>query len=192
MAVSVPSNEPQQLRAGDTWKWRREDLADYPASSWTLTYRFKHPTLAGFEVVATADGNHFSVTVAAATTAAFSAGTFSWLAWVAGGSSEKYTVDEGTLEVLPEFRSGLAAATLDARSDAKKIYDDLLAAYKSYVASRGLVSEYTIGMRTMKFHSQGDLLTQLNYWKAQVAAEETAERLRNGLGTGNKLFVRNG
>lgn len=188
----IPTNEPQQLRAGDTWKWRREDLTDYPAASWTLTYRFKHPTLAGFEVIASADGNNYSVTVAAATTAGFSAGTFSWLAWVAGGTSEKYTVDEGTLEVLPEFRAGTVASTLDARTDAKKIYDDLLAAYKTYVTSRGLVKSYSIGTRQMTFHDQGDLLKQLNYWKAQVLAEEQAERLRNGLGTGNKLFVRNG
>ena len=189
---SIPTNEPKQLRAGDTWKWRREDLTDYPAASWTLTYRFKHPTLAGFEVIASADGNNYSVTVAAATPAAFSAGSFSWLAWVSGGTSEKYTVDEGTLDVLPEFRTGTAASTLDARTDAKKIYDDLLAAYKTYVNSRGLVKSYSIGTRQMTFHDQGELLAQLNYWKAQVLAEERAERLRNGLGTGTKLFVRNG
>lgn len=188
----TPTNEPQQLRAGDTWKWRREDLTDYPAASWVLTYRFKHPTLAGFEIVATADGNNYSVTVTAATTAVFGAGTFTWLAWVAGGASEKYTVDEGTIEVLPEFRSGAAAVTLDARSSAKKIYDALLAAYETYTTSRGLVKSYSIGTRQMTFHDQGEILTQLNYWKAQVEAEERAERMRNGLGTGNKLFVRNG
>lgn len=185
----IPTNEPQRLRAGDTWAWRREDLSDYPAPTWTLKYRFKHATLAGFEIVASASGANHAVSVAASVTTGYGAGVYGWLAWVESGA-EKYSVDEGTLEVLPDLRSGTAAATVDTRSDAKKIYDDLLAAYKAYAASNGRVQSYTIGSRTMTFHSAADLLTQLNFWKARVAAEEAAERLRNGLGTGNKIYVR--
>src|SRR5574340_527910 len=42
MAYTAPTNEPSALRAGDTWSWRREDLGDYPASSWTLKYYFRN------------------------------------------------------------------------------------------------------------------------------------------------------
>lgn len=184
----TPKNEPLQLRAGDTWKWRREDLTDYSAASWTLKYRFKNAS-GGFEIVAAADGANFAVTVAASTTSAYTAGRYDWLAWVESGA-EKYSVDQGALEVLADLRAGTATVALDARSDARKIYDDLLVAYKSYVANRGTVKSYTIGSRSMTFHSTEEILKQLSYWRAEVAREEAAERARNGIGTGNKLFVR--
>ena len=44
MAQSIPTTEPTRLRAGDTWQWRREDLSDYPATAWTLTYWFRNST----------------------------------------------------------------------------------------------------------------------------------------------------
>lgn len=184
----TPKNEPLQLRAGDTWKWRREDLADYPATTWTLKYRFKNAS-GGFEVVAAADGANFAITLTATATAAYTSGRYDWLAWVESGA-EKYSVDQGTLEVLPDLRTGTATAALDARSDARRIYDDLLTAYKSYIANRGTVKSYTIGSRSMTFHSTEEILKQLNYWRAEVAREEAAERARNNIGTGNKLFVR--
>ena len=68
MTATIPTTEPTELRVGDTWQWKREDLSsDYPATSWTLTYYFRNAT-AYFNVVATADGVHFEVTVAKATT----------------------------------------------------------------------------------------------------------------------------
>ena len=63
----------------------------------------------GFEITATADGTDHAVTVAAATTGAYAAGSYQWIAWVESGA-EKYTVDEGTLEVEPDYRSGTATA----------------------------------------------------------------------------------
>ena len=51
MAASIPTTEPTSLRAGNTWQWRREDLSDYPASTWTLTYHFRNRT-SHFDVVA--------------------------------------------------------------------------------------------------------------------------------------------
>ena len=68
MAVDIPENEPDTLRAGDTWKWTRT-LADYPASAWTLKYRFKSAA-GGFEITATASGDSYAITVAASTSAA--------------------------------------------------------------------------------------------------------------------------
>ena len=38
--MTVPTGEPTELVAGDTWTWDRS-LADYPAAGgWTLTYVF--------------------------------------------------------------------------------------------------------------------------------------------------------
>ena len=109
MTVSVPTTEPAELRAGVTWKWRREDLADYPATTWTLTYWLKQAAAAGarFSIVATADGTAFAVTVAAATTAGYTADTYTWVAVVTSGS-EAYEVDRGTLELRPKYNADAA------------------------------------------------------------------------------------
>lgn len=192
MPADIPTSEPADLRAGDTWKWTKT-LADYPASyPWTLKYRFKHPTAAGFEITASASGDDFSVTVAAATTTGFTAGTYTWIAWVEGGSSEKYTVDQGNFVVLPEYRAASAAAVLDARSDARVIYEALITAYKSAVASRAFVSEYEIAGRRMKFESRAGWIKEINYWKAQCSAELSAEAIANGTGIGRRIQFRLG
>lgn len=192
MAADIPTSEPAALRAGDTWKWTKT-LDDYPASyPWTLKYRFKHPTAAGFEVVASSSGDGYAVSVAASTTAGFAAGTYTWVAWVEGGSSEKYTVDEGTLTVQADYRAVAASAVLDDRSDARVIYEALIAAYKSAVASRAFVAEYEIAGRRMKFESRAGWIKEINYWKAQLAAEASAEAIANGTGTGRRIQFRLG
>jgi hypothetical protein len=185
VAVDIPTNEPAELRAGDTWKWTRS-ISDYPASAWTLKYRFKSPT-AGFEITATAAGDDFSITVTAATTAAYAAGTYTWIAWVEGGTSEKYTVDTGIMAVDADYRSGTATAALDDRSHARKT----LAAIESWIESHNPgVAEYEIAGRRMKYISIAELLKLRQSYKTEVAAEEAAEAIRNGLGTSRRIQFR--
>jgi len=185
VAADIPTNEPAELRAGDTWKWTRS-LADYPASAWTLKYRFKSPT-AGFEITATTSGNDYAITVTAATTAGYAAGTYTWIAWVEGGTSEKYTVDTGIMAVDADYRSGTATAALDDRSHARKT----LAAIESWIESRNPgVAEYEIAGRRMKYIPVADLLKLRQSYKTEVSAEEAAEAIRNGLGTSRRIQFR--
>ena len=184
MAATIPSDEPARLRAGDTWKWTRT-LADYPAGTWTLKYRFKNAA-GGFEIVATASGTDHAVTVTAATTGAYAAGSYQWIAWVESGA-EKYTVDEGALEVEPDYRSGVATAALDDRSHARKT----LAALQAWIEGRDpAVAEYEIAGRRMKYISVKDLLMLLDRYRSEVAREDDAARLASGLPGKNKLYVR--
>lgn len=184
MAADIPTNEPAALRAGDTWKWTKT-LADYPAGTWTLTYRFKNAA-GGFEVTATASGTDHSVSVAATTTAAIAAGSYSWQAQVAAGA-EKYTVDTGVLVVDPNLFSGTATAAYDARSHARKT----LAAIEAWIESRNPgVAEYEIAGRRMKYIPLADLLRMRQHYKAEVAAEDAAEAIRNGTGTGRRIQFR--
>ena len=120
MAAEIPTTEPLSVRAGDTWKWTRT-LADYPASSWTLKYRFKNAA-GGFEVVAVASGDDYAVSEAASTTATRTAGDYTWIAWVEAGA-EKFTVDTGTIHVEPDYRSGASSVALDDRTHARKVLD---------------------------------------------------------------------
>lgn len=181
--MDIPTNEPQSLRAGDTWKWTRT-FADYPAGTWTLKYRFKNAA-AYFEIVAAASGTDHSVSVAAVTTATYAAGSYTWMAWVEGGSSEKYTVDTGTLEVDPDYRASTAA--YDGRSHARKMLD----AIEAWLEARDpAVAEYEIAGRRMKFIPIAELVKLRNRYGFEVRNEEAAAALAKGEGLGRKIQFR--
>jgi HK97 family phage major capsid protein len=38
MAITIPETEPLEFYSGETVKWKRTDLSDYPAPTWTLYY----------------------------------------------------------------------------------------------------------------------------------------------------------
>lgn len=181
--MDIPTNEPSSLRAGDTWKWTRT-LDDYPAGTWTLKYRFKNAT-SYFEIVAGTSGTDHSVSVAAATTAAYPAGSYTWMAWVEGGSSEKYTVDTGTLEVDPDYRASTAA--YDGRSHARKMLDAL----EAWLEARDpAVAEYEIAGRRMKYIPIAELVKLRNRYGMEVRNEEAAAAIARGEGLGRKIQFR--
>lgn len=183
--TSIATTEPTELRIGDTWQWRREDLSsDYPATSWTLTYYFRNATHY-FDVAATADGVHFAVTVAKATTAGKSAGDYSWIA-VATSATERFEVDSGTLTLLPDYS---AAAVYDYRSFAAK----LLAAVETELTARGSSGQLDLVNAALDSRSltrsQGGLITLRSQLVAEVKREEAATATANGTSR-NRLQVR--
>ena len=187
MAADIPTSEPAELRTGDTWKWTKS-LADYPASeSWTLKYRFKNAA-GGFEITASAAGDDYSVTVAAATTAGYAAGAYSWMAWVEGGTSEKYTVDTGTCTINPDYRSGTATAAFDDRTHARVVLDAIEAVLESRASKDQ--EAYEIAGRSLKRTPIADLLKLRQHYKAEVASQVAAEAIANGLGTGRRIQFR--
>ncbi len=183
MAATIPTDEPTRLRAGDTWKWTRT-LADYPAGTWVLKYRFKNAA-GGFEIVASASGTDHAVTVAAATTGAYVAGSYQWMAWVESGS-EKFTIDTGSAEVEADYRSGTATTALDDRSHARKMVDQIETWLEAHPGGE---VEYEIAGRRMKYDKAG-LIKLLDRYKSEVAKEDDAARLAAGLPSRRKLLVR--
>ena len=185
MAADIPMSEPAVLRAGDTWQWIKS-LPDYPASAWTLKYRFKNSS-GGFEIVATAMGDDHGITVAAAASAGYAAGSYSWMAWVEGVASEKHTVDAGICTIDPDYRSGIATAALDDRTHARKA----LAAIEAWIETKAPgVAEYEIAGRRLKNWSAGEVYKLRQRYKQEVAAEIAAEKIANGLGTGRHIQFR--
>ena len=130
MGYTVPTTEPIALRAGDTWQWRREDLSDYPASVWTLTYYFRNAA-SYFNVIAAADGDSFAVSVTAAVTAAYTPGAYDWYALVTDGT-ERYQVDTGRAEISTDIS---AAAAYDGRTWARRMLDSVEAALEGRATS---------------------------------------------------------
>lgn len=179
MTAQVPTNEPLELRAGTTWVWTRS-LSDYPASTWTLKYWFKKRGSSGanFSIQATADGDTHSVSVSATTTAAYTAGTYDWVAQVSSGG-EVYDVDRGSLVLQPRYDQ---AANLDDRTHAQKMLD----AIEALLENRSTLDqqEYTINNRSLKRLTVEELMKWRDYYRAQVFAAKSNERRRNGYGGG--------
>lgn len=188
--MDVPIIEPLELVIGDTWQWRREDLVDYPAPTWTLTYRFKNAT-GGFEAVATADGTEFAINVAATATQAYAAGDYSWAARVSDDTSY-VTVGEGEVTLKPSLFAGTASAALDMRSDAKKGLDAINAALLSKATNDQMEYEISVGgsLRRIKRCSMADLITARSMYAAEVGREIAAERIANGYGDPRRTYVR--
>jgi len=186
LSADIPTTEPSALRIGDTWKWTKT-LADYPATSWTLKYRFKSAA-GGFEITASTAGTDYSITVAAATTAAYTAGAYSWMAWVEGGSSEKYTVDTGTATLDPDYRNGTAAAAFDDRTHARTVLDAIEAMIEGRASKDQ--QEYEIAGRRLRRMPIADLLKFRQHYKAEVDSQAAAEAIANGLGTGRRIQFR--
>ncbi|MBK7121290.1 MAG: hypothetical protein IPH64_21490 [Comamonadaceae bacterium] len=79
----------------------------------------------------------------------------------------------GTIEVKPNIA---ALTTLDARTDAAIIVDQLTAAYKTYTASSGNVPERVrIARPPHDTAAPPRILQQISHWKGVLASEKRAE-----------------
>lgn len=185
--MSAPATEPVEVTAGDTVQWTRS-LADYPANEgWTLTYTLINATTK-ISITASASGEDHAVSVAAATTATWAAGTYAWQAYVTYGGAERHTVGTGTIVIRPNLAG---ATTLDNRSAARKALDAMDAALEAHGA-RAHLEAFTIGDRQQKFRSMADFIAARSRLQAEVAREENLQRLRAGLSPRNQLLVRFG
>lgn len=184
MTATIPKTEPAQIRAGDTWQWRRENLTvNYPASLWTLSYVFKNAAK-GFSFDAAADGAFFAIEVVAAETSDIPAGIYRWAAQVAKGD-ERHTVGMGTTEVLANVFEDPDAA-FDTRSWARATLDIVETAIQK-LSSR-VAKEYEINGR--RFVAQD--LKELISWREQLQAEVASAEAPAGTPRRSTAYVRFG
>lgn len=183
--ADIATTEPLEARAGDTWQWRREDLTDWPASSWTLSYAFKSDASA-FAVSAVADGANYSVTVAKATTAGLAAGTYLWVA-VVTSATERHQVGTGSLSVLPDFHAD-TDATWDTRSHARRVLDSI----EAVIEGRATLDQQKmeIAGRSLERMPVADLLKFRDAYKAEVLSEQRKAAVAAGRGSGAKMLAR--
>jgi hypothetical protein len=169
-----------QLIAGDSLSILTS-VADRPATDgWTLKLRMV-PRGAGsvIALTAAAEGASYRFTAAAASTASYAAGNYTWATWVERGA-ESYSVESGQLVIAPDPRT--AAAGYDGRSLAQRTLDDLRAAFATFSATGGTTRRYRIGDREREFNSAADILTLLRYWEQQVEAEDVLAGRKEQLG----------
>lgn len=182
--ADIPTIEPTTANAGDTWRWSRT-LADYPASAgWALSYTLINGT-AKITINASALGDDHAVTVSAATSAGYTAGSYDWRARVSR-AGEIYTVGEGRITV----RNAFGGATFDARTHARKTLEAIEAVIEGRASSATL--EYSIAGRTLKHIPMADLLSLRDKYRAEVAREDAAAAVASGLPDKRRVFVRFG
>lgn len=184
MAANTPITEPTALIAGDTAKWLKS-LVDYSASDgWALSYTLINAT-AKIAFSATASGSDFLVDVSAATTSAWTAGSYAWRSQVSR-SGEVYTIGAGTIIVQPSF----GVATLDNRSFARTA----LANIEAYLQNSSNLSSamYEIAGRKLQRIPVSDLLALRDRYKSEVAREDGAANSAAGLPDRRRVMVRFG
>lgn len=182
MAGMLPAL-PNTLRAGDTLA-DLFDLSDYQAPTWVLHFALMSATTK-YTADCLENGTAHELSVDSATTAAWVAGSYTWVAYVTSGDS-RITLSSGSVQILPDL---VAASSYDGRTPARKALEAAEAALADY-GSKAYLQEFQIGDRRQKFSTPGDFLAFVDRLRAQVRAEEAAERIARGLAPKNKLLVR--
>lgn len=183
---------------GDTVKWRDEPGVDVfgnaitSGDGWSLTYyiRFNRNNH-GTTTVGTAYGNGWEFALSSATTGAFHEDDTGYWQAVASKAGEKITLGSGSFSVEPNLYYTGTPSAVDGRSQAQKDLEAVQAAIRSLMAG-GAVQEYRIGTRSLKRYELADLLALETKLKADVAREQKAAMIANGLGNPHNLFVRFG
>lgn len=180
---AIPTTEPFDLPAGDTWTWTKS-LGDYPADAWTLTYELlsQETTANNITITASADGTDHLVSVAPGTTVGYAAGTYAYRAYATNDSDgRRFTVKTGHFRILPDF----ATSTADPRSQVKRTLDAINALLEGKAGSDKLNFKMPNGLELTKM-TPGQLLSWRDAYKRLYQEELAAE---NGNGDTEITYV---
>lgn len=182
---------PETLQIGDTWGWTAT-VTDYPATDgWTLKFALRGYGLSVIDITATADGDDYIVTVAAAITATYTKGKYLWEAYIEKGSGpevERYKVGEGIVELLPFL--GSATAETDNRSHAQKMLDMIEAALEAAAPNAAIIS-LTVNGKSVQY-KRDDINRMYDKYRRIVADEKVAMDVANGKATSRRILTRFG
>lgn len=188
MTLTVQTSVPGSVTAGDTIQWKIT-LADYPASDgWVLKYRLINAA-GKIDIVSTAEGDDHAINVTASASTSWAAGTYDYQAYVDGVSSQRKTVETGSIKIMPNLAN--EAAGFDNRTASRKLLDQLDSDMAAY-GRKAYTQEYEYAGRRMKFLNPGEFLSFRDKVRAEVAREEAAARISRGEDAGRKVFVRFG
>lgn len=166
-----------------------DSLTDYPASAgWVLKHRLV-PDIAGtaIDLSSTASGDSHLTTAAAATTAAWGIGTYTWSSWAEQGSTS-HSVANGKITLLTNPRT--ATSALDLRSDAQIALDNVRATIRGKATAD--VLRYEVAGRTLERYPMRELLALEARLAALVANEKRAVLLASGKPDPRRYTVRLG
>lgn len=176
---------PSSFTTGESVTFTKQ-LADYPASEWTLTYKLRGPSV-GLDVEATADGDDHLIVITAAQTATLVAGLWQFQAY-ATKDAEAVLVDQGQFTVKRGFTSANADDIIDGRSQAQKIVEaiDAMMAKTATLAQK----RYQINNRELERYSLTELIALRTHYANIAARDALAERTRDGKGFFKTIHTR--
>lgn len=174
MAMIIKSTEPTELLIGDTWTWSKT-FADFPPTLWTLIYFFEKED-ASWSVTCTTSAGAFLAVILPAANAAYLPGRFRFFGRVSDGTNS-FTVTQGETEVLP---NPATPGNRDFRTKAQRTVEALEDLWEKRAGGRRMV---TVDGITVTFDSQEDIMRALSRARADVSAEQNADRIRRGLGS---------
>lgn len=178
-------NIPFSIIAGDSLSFS-ESYPDYLASDgWAASYVLLNKA-GKIDFPAVADGDDFKFSVVSADTESWLPGEYQAVL-VLAKDSERATLMSNTVTVKP---NPLSVASMDGRTQAKKILDSLRSAYEKFVESGGVVQEVTVNGRVTKFRTADDILKQINYWQLMVNSEIAATQSGANVGFGTRILTR--
>lgn len=178
-----------ELIAGDTLDFI-DTVSEFPATDgWTLKYvlvpRFTTPVQAPVTLTATASGADYRVQAAAATTALWKPGDYTWSRWVEK-SGLRQSLGQGQLAIKQDPVA--AAQGFDGRSHASKVFDAIKAVLERRASKDQ--EEYAIEGRSLKRTPIAELLVLRDRYAQALADEAAADRLAAGLPNPRHIGVR--
>ena len=184
-----PETEPREFFSGETVKWKRTDLSDFPASSWTLYYTLvKDGTRIQFNSSQDGSTENHSVSLSASTTAGYTVGKYKWVVEARSGS-DVYVVDNGFIEIKTDFAE--QSSGYDDRSVAKKMMDAYESLFTNQISNSTLEQlSYSIAGRSISKMSSVEIRQEYMRWKRIYQQEVDEDRINNGLGTRKKILTR--
>ena len=168
--------------------WKRTDLgSDYPPASYALSYnaRLQGAGSTAISITASESGDDYLVEVASATTASYTAGTYSWSAYITRSSdSQRIQIDSGDFVI----KTNLATSTADPRTQPEQMVDHLKSTLESL--AQKLTTSYSVSDRSNTLTSMEDVRNQLDYYKGKVKSEINKARVKSGQRTDSNLLLR--
>lgn len=182
MTASIPQTEPTEITAGDYIQWNVQG-GDYPAPTWDVSYVLINADNK-YTIDAADNGSDHLITIDGATSANFVAGVYNYQRYATNGS-QRVTTGTGEITIKPNFAS---VSTIDNRTQTKRILDAINAVIEKRASTDQ--ESYQIAGRALKRTPLPDLIKLRDRYQAMYAAEQRAEKIKNGIPASNKIFVR--
>ena len=123
--------------------------------------------------------------VASATTAAYTAGTYTWAAYITRSSdSQRIQIDSGEWKV----KTNLSSDTSDPRDHDEKMVDYLETTLESL--AQKLTTSYSVSDRSNTLQSMADVREQLDEYRGRVRSKQNKVRAKSGQRTDMNLLLR--
>ncbi len=183
--VEIATIEPASIVIGDTVKWKKS-LSNYKASDgWTLKYVLKDVNT--INITASASGDDYSIEISAATTAAWSAGTYFWRSYVEK-AAEKYSQQEGIIQV----KAG--TSSISGIYEEYKHVTEVLTALEATIKNKASLDQlsYSINGRSLSRMTPDDVIKWRNFYRAEKAKLEKELNIARGVEGGGLIRVRFG